>query len=738
MIFRIGSRRFRIEGLFIFRKTPYPVQYEASIKLHLFMRYQLIKFPAIFFVLISVIIFVLFSVFAQADELWTSPIAATPTPGHIWEPQTPFAGTSRSVNELLDIASDTCTGASELELDYDGLIVAAVGDQTKDIGSYTTSFNSPVDPSISCLAGSSRPQGYRSAWYWVEAPVGGTMTVKTVTDQDYKRNYDTVIAIYSDSSGSACTGLTLLACNDDYDAFLSQASFQAVQGQIYRIEVVDRNIAASGPIHLNIEVSMEPDAGWQNEAEGMPERVSRHALVMDGVNAYIIAGQNVLVPDVKRVGQMWRYNTSTGVWTALANMPANESADGRGYSATDAALVNNQIHLISGYVGSIDSYAGDHWVYDIASDSWSIVTSPALNWNTGGLQGPVGYGELTEFTYTGLEGFYLTGGLAGQPLSDDPTQVRASAEVRRYVDNNGAKSWTTEPDMQVSRYGHTAVTIGATTCVAGGLTNSGVITGTNQIVELVECYDQFGGGSWFTIEPMNTSRFYAGSAVGPDGIWYVYGGRNSAQNYVETVEAIDISVAGATWQTLDVSFNIDNPPFSWLRGDFTGSQLFLFGGDIPNDLPTGVVQSHDFSNVQLTQPAVTFTVTNQVFLPVASSSQPLPAVTSPTGTREINPGDLIYENFDGAGDAYDIYQYNPTTAVDVIFDLLIPGTADYDLLLYDGDKNLILVGNNLGAQGEWIKGPLAAGRYYVIVARVSPPPSLPPSASDYELRLDYR
>ena len=696
-----------------------------------------IKNPAILLSFTIVLFAAIFSLVWADEQSQSSPIAPTPTPGYVWEPEVKAQGQTRAINGLLDIASDTCTAASELELEYDGVIVAAVGDQTRDIGDYTTSFNTPVDPVISCLASSSRPQGYKSAWYRVVAPVGGTMIVRTVTDQDYRRNYDTVIAVYSDSSNGACTGLTQLACNDDYDAFLSQASFRAEEGQEYRIEVVDRNIAASGPQHLNIEVWMEPDPGWVPQPNRMPHRLSRHAVVMHGDNAYVIAGQNVLVPDIKRLGQVWRYNTWEQTWTQLADMPANESIDGRGYSATDAALVGDKIHMISGYVGSNDSYAGEHWVYDIPSNSWSIQTSPQLDWYAGGLQGPVGYGELTEYTFGNQTGFYLTGGLSGEPLSGDPTKVRASAEVRRYVENSGVKDWVDVPDMQVARYAHTAVTIGGTTCVAGGLTNSGTITGTNQIVDLVECYDHFGGGNWFTIDAMDTSRFYAGSAVGPDGIWYVYGGRDQNQNYVPSIEAIDISVPGATWQTLDVSFNLDNPRYAWLRGDFVQDKLFLFGGDIPNDLPTGIVQMHEFGQLQLAQPTVTFTPTNQIFIPV-TAMQPNPVQSAPLGAPEITPGVVIHENFDAAGDAYDIYQFNPSTTVNVILDLLIPGTADYDLLLYDANKNLVAIGTNLGAQGEWIKAVLPPGRYYVIVARVAPPPSLPPADSDYELILNYQ
>ncbi|MEM9777148.1 MAG: hypothetical protein AAF902_21390 [Chloroflexota bacterium] len=702
------------------------------------MSFPSIKNSALIIFIFSFLLLGAFAL-AQADERITSPVAPTPTPGYVWsaddqeEEKSSDFQQPRSLNAIFEVGADSCTGAGELLLSYDGFIVESVGDETSNIGDYTTGI-SPADPNITCLAGTSRPQGYRSVWYKVTAPVGGTMTIKTVTDQDYKRNYDTVIAVFSDSSAGACTGLTQLACNDDFDAFLSEVSFRAEQGETYYIEVVDRNIAASGPVHVNIEVGMEPDSGWVSvtgeggAATAMPHRLSRHAVVMNGPDAYIIAGQNVLEPNIKRLGQMWRYETDTGAWVQLADMPANEAADGRGYSATDAILVGDKIHMISGYVGSADSYAGEHWVYDIPSNTWSVQTSPQLDWFGDGLQGPVGYGELSSFQDGNQQGFYLTGGLAGQPLASDSTLVRPSAEVRRYSEVGTTKGWVTEPDMQVSRYGHTAVTIGGTVCVAGGLTNDG----SNKIVDLVECYDRFGAASWFTIEPMNTSRYYAGSVVGPNGVWYVFGGRDASQNYVSTMEAIDITQPGATWQTLDLSFSLDNPPFAWLRGDFVNERLYLFGGDIPNNFPTGVVQSHDFSQLELPQTTTAITPTNAIYIP-SVSYEPAAAVSAPLGAQEVFIGSHVFDNYDGPGDAYNIYQFNPATTVSVMFDLVIPDDADYDLLLYDADKNLVQVGNNIGSRGEWLMGTFPAGRYYLIVARVAPPPSLPPSEAGYEL-----
>ncbi|MEM8860272.1 MAG: hypothetical protein AAGD96_18245, partial [Chloroflexota bacterium] len=210
-------------------------------------------------------------------------------------------------------------------------------------------------------------------------------------------------------------------------------------------------------------------------------------------------------------------------------------------------------------------------------------------------------------------------------------------------------------------------------------------------------------------------------------------GRDKDQNYVTTMEALDITRAGATWETLDVSFSLDNPPFAWLRGDFVGERLYLFGGDIPNNFPTGVVQSHDFSQLQLAQTStITPSGSSLIYVP-AISNHPDPVVTAPLGAQEIFMGSHVLDNYDGPGDAYNIYQYNPTTTVAVMFDLVIPDTADYDLLLYDADKNLVEIGNNIGSRGEWLITTLPPGRYYLLVARVAPPPSLPPSDDGYEL-----
>ncbi|MEM7802798.1 MAG: pre-peptidase C-terminal domain-containing protein, partial [Chloroflexota bacterium] len=93
----------------------------------------------------------------------------------------------------------------------------------------------------------------------------------------------------------------------------------------------------------------------------------------------------------------------------------------------------------------------------------------------------------------------------------------------------------------------------------------------------------------------------------------------------------------------------------------------------------------------------------------------------------------IHENFDAIGDVYDVYTFTlgDTRAVRIHLD--VPHDSDQDLILYDGNKNVLGVSQNLGVQDEGINLTLGAGQYYVFVARVAPPPSLEPTDSNYGL-----
>ena len=86
----------------------------------------------------------------------------------------------------------------QFPFDYEAGILE-LGSPT-DVSLFTESAS---DPDLSsCIAGSStNSTGYRTAWFKVVAPINGYMKVETATNSDYKRNYDTVVAVYLDSLG---------------------------------------------------------------------------------------------------------------------------------------------------------------------------------------------------------------------------------------------------------------------------------------------------------------------------------------------------------------------------------------------------------------------------------------------------------------------------------------------------------------------------------------------------------
>ena len=677
----------------------------------------------------------------------TVPILATPEHAE-WINPSPLPeqdesqdqeGADRSINDLLSIGNDSCNGAGTFNLLYDGERVPIEGSET-NVSNFTSD---PADPTMRCIGpDASRLTGYRSAWFRVVAPADGILTVRSVTDQDHKRNYDTVIQVYADlsdptdSTSLACENLSYLGCNDDHYALLSSVNVPVVDGQTYYIEVVDRNIASSGNVILNLELELTPAEGWLTAGNSMPKRLSRHSVVIDNGAAgslsddfaYIIAGQTTLGSAAVRTGETWRYNPRSDSWQALAEMPAARTVDGVGYSNTDAVLLGDDIHLVSGFVGVEDDYDGTHWTYNIPSNVWSTVTNPRLDWSTAmtttasGVGEPVGYSELTPYQFNTQSGFYLVGGLTGQFLASESAKVEPSTIFQRFTVEGNTRTWQPLPNMSRPRYAHTAVSIGNSVCVVGGLT---VEDGQNKIITDGECFSRTTQAWSPNVAALNVPRYMAGSAVSADGTWYVFGGIDASGNYVSEIEVHDFT--GPSWRILSNNFDIDDPAMAWLRGGFINNRLYLFGGEQSGERPVGVVQSKLFPNSS----------------PVAGGSGIyLPIVGSPETVSEsfltavpIGIGQSLHANFDGLGDVYDVYTFSLGGPTSVMIDLFVPHGADYDLILYDENKNVITVGQALGENDEWIHADLGAGQYYIFVARTTPPPSLPPVDANYGLFL---
>lgn len=621
-----------------------------------------------------------------------------------------------------DPAADECAAASELTFVYDSILQSG---GVTDVSSYSTSAS---DPLLSCMTGSPPTlQGFRSAWYRFTAPVDGRVTVRAATNVDYKRNYDTVIAIYRDDSSTpgACGTLTQVACNDDFDALLSKATANVEAGETYLVEVVDRLLAVPGRVELNLEATLDPAPTWKTVASQnqLINPLTRHAVVISGTEAYVMGGTT----NVNRNGRFRKYDLAGGVWTDLATWKAGNVASGSGYANTDAVIVKDQIHIPAGGVGAGANYDGAHWVYSITDNTWQTLVErggPQLDWGSSGAGAPVGYTQLVEYQSGSQTGYYMVGGLTGNFLGD-PAQVNPTNIFYRYLDTGISRSWQVSlPQMSRSRYAHVAERIGNFICVVGGLTVSG---SSNVIITDGECYDE-GSGSWLpNVNDMITPRYLAGSAVGPGGQWYVFGGISAAGEYVSTIEVYDF--ATGQWSEMPPQFDIDAPSLAWMRGDFVGSTLWLFGGEQQGSIPVPLIQSKSFPT-----PFIPISVTGQIYMPLINHVFAQPK-DSPLGAPLLQLGVPVHDTFEGFGDVYQVYRVNWGGGNINLSLTDVPHGSDYDLLLFTANKVLFASSQNIGTQNELIAGDLTAGSYFVMVARAAPPPSQHPSSRPYRLLL---
>jgi N-acetylneuraminic acid mutarotase len=111
--------------------------------------------------------------------------------------------------------------------------------------------------------------------------------------------------------------------------------------------------------------------------------------------------------------------------------------------------------------------------------------------------------------------------------------------------NAASDTWTQRANMNVSRYGHTAAWVDGRACVVGGIH----VDDESQLVlqSSAECYNAI-NNNWIEIAPAEIPRFGAGSAVGPDGRWYVFGGITGNNETVSEVEVYDPATnCGVRW-----------------------------------------------------------------------------------------------------------------------------------------------------------------------------------------------
>lgn len=612
----------------------------------------------------------------------------------------------------LDHGADFCDDAPSLGLATFG----TAGDQVvvNDMSSSTS------DPVLGCMWGNPQsPRGFRTVWYKFRAPVSGRLVVSTgFLPSEFEDSYDTVLALYRSADGT-CGSLTQLVCDDDSNGFLSEVNYFVIEGQTYYVEVADWDFDSQAAATLRLSVVLEEgETLWQRLLavsnrwlnRGYPR--SRHSVVTDGRFVYIVGGETAVKPFPERIEVVDRFDTRTRTWSQMkSTIP-----QGDGYSRTSAAFLNGRIYLASGYTGNNEAYKGTHWFLDVRSDVSGRVAS--VPWSTASPSGqPYAWHQAVSSPQE--NGYYMVGGLlSGSPEPVFPSDAQPTSRLLFY--NAGGDRWTTIlPNMSQARYAHVADLLstpqGRRVCTTGGLSKAT----DEQLVVLrsAECYNT-STGQWSNIAPLNFARFSAGSAVGPDGRWYVFGGVDAQLNPVILTEVYD--PATNTWQVLDSRFGVRNPGRAWPRGVFAGDALWIFGGE--EVLSNEVVPLVERLAIPGTGPTL--------WLPVALRATLDPSEPNNTldEARPIALNQPQRHIFDDSDDFFDFYRFQVTERDVYIAHVTdIPENNDYDVYLFNSNKLVVGSATLVGSLDEMaISFPLDPGTYYAMVLRVFGQPSNDP------------
>ena len=582
--------------------------------------------------------------------------------------------------------ADQCANAPALELPTG--VSAAVNNLT----------TSPADPVLGCMWGApTSNRGYRTAWYKFDVPHNGRIVIDT-----FSSSYDTVLAVYS--SGDDCVTLTQLACNDDAQGFTSRVSFNVSKNTTYYVEVADWQSGISGGnAQLQMSLVLEPiNSRWELDGT-MPQPRTRHAAVVVGPDIYVIGGQTTASSNPQLSNRVERFESDTGNWVQLANMPDT------GYANTTAAYASGHIYVPSGYNGNNQSFDGRHWVYNVAANNWFEAKS---------IGATVGWPHGQPFAWSAAvtppqqNGYYLMGGLSSQPPLTGTAQVHNQTFFYRIADD----TWLNSVPMNTARYAHTAAWVAGRVCVIGG------IDANNILLPNGECF-QPGTGAWLPIAPLNVARYGAGSAVGPAGRWYVFGGTDANGAVAET-EVYD--PFANTWTLLDVTYDLGGsaniPARSWPRGGFVGTTLWAVGGH---------ATISQFPVLSLIQKLKVYPY--NLLVPFARREGLDPSDDNFRVARPLALNVPQRRNFENQNDYFDVFFFDlPAPAAVRVRLSRIPIGSNYNLAVYSSNKVLWGQSTNPGNLDEAVNLGLAPGRYYVMVERVFPAAG-DPDTSNYEI-----
>ena len=602
--------------------------------------------------------------------------------------------------------SDSCADAPDLILTPD---IPADG-VSFDVRDMTEEADDPV---MACMWGDPpRPQGYRTVWYRLVAPYSGTVSLET-----FSSGYDTVLGVYS----GVCGALTPVRCDDDSNGFSSSSIVPVSGGEVYYIEVADWRPgipATQNASLLNLSAFLNPVVSLWEQIDAFPA-ISRHSTVSYGTDFYVIGGQTggEGVPNVSNA--LLRLNVLNGNWKEMAQIP------GAGYSNTTAAQVNGKIYVPSGYNGNNLGYDGLHWVYNIAQNYWDRVADvPTVN------------GEYFAWSASAVppsnDSYFLMGGTSATELFDSTIKPNNEAFVYWVAQD----TWRQIESMQTARYGHTASWVSSNNlgaCVAGGL--DVLDDGSFVFHSSAECYLPNRGWRW--IADMNIPRVGAGSVIGQDGRWYVFGGLTALDEstLVPVLQTEVYNPRSNNWTILPPAYNLGgqdvNTARAYAAGSIVGNTLYVSGGSIffegENAIP--ITERIDLPN-------------RTVYLPFLEGVYD--DVLNPDDTfeeaRGIAFGQTQSRNFQGQRDFYDFHTFVLNTTTDVQIELAVPDGNNFDLYLY-GQNKMEWSSSTSPWQGEDEFIPnnssylrLGARRYYILVKREFPT-SQPDKSAYYHLTL---
>lgn len=486
-----------------------------------------------------------------------------------------------------EAGSDFCSTATTINLS------AGADGSVMDVTPMTVSADDPV---LTCMWGSpSSNQGYRTVWYQFTPQYNGIVTVSTRPGGASAISYDTVVAVHT----GACGLLQTVACNDDKIGFTSEVTFNVKRGITYYIEVASWSPAGNSPQILNLTVQINPfNTFWQvagalTGGGGTPSSRSRHASVMLGSDMYVMGGRD---GNGTQLNDTWKLNTTTGTWTQLAVFPPGLLNTTAVYLNDTASITPTRRIYVPG--GSLDAGGQNsslqHWYYDLDLQNWYLApefVGGGFITETATLTQTFAYAAAVANASTTDPRYYVTGGVVGQgfPLTTTATVLN---QVLIYKPNLPSHlRWGVAQPMISPRYGHTAARVGDRICVTGGL-NINQVTGEIVLIPNGECASAVSGTGWLATGNMNVARYFAHSAVSPNGKWYVYGGVDAKGLAVAEVEVYD--PATKQWSVLPLPYDLGGqgrtlldgvavPVWSggglvWPRGGFVGNHLWSMGG----------------------------------------------------------------------------------------------------------------------------------------------------------------